>query len=85
MIDLGAISCTLGFHRVVTTREGKTSIPDTTSLPVSTGRGVRTPPVPRTSGAAAQIHAFCYRPGCTFHVIIDTHSGNKFTPPHDGE
>lgn len=66
---LGRLLCSLGLHRVVTTREGKTSTPG------STGRGA-----PRTSGAATHIHAFCYRPGCTFHVIIDTHDGSKIDP-----
>lgn len=67
---LGRFLCSLGLHRVVTTREGKTS------QPTAQGRGA----VPRTSGAATHIHVFCYRPGCTFHTIIDTHSGNKINP-----
>lgn len=51
---LGRLMCALGFHRVVTTREGKSK-----------------------TSAANFIHCFCYRPGCKFHAIIDTHSGRK--------
>jgi hypothetical protein len=63
----GRLACALGFHRVVTTREGKTT------------QGQRGGP--RTTGAAAFIHAYCYRPECEFHVIIDTHSGHKTLNP----
>jgi len=64
---IGRLLCAFGLHRVLTTREGKTTTPST-----SHSRSA-----PRTTGAATHIHAFCYRPGCQFHVIIDTHSGNK--------
>lgn len=63
---IGRLLCALGLHRVVTTREGKTSTPSST-----------TRSAPRVSGAANFIHCFCYRKGCQFHVIIDTHSGEK--------
>jgi hypothetical protein len=67
---IGKLLCSIGLHRVVTTREGKVSNPQ------SSGRGA----VPRVSGAATHIHVFCYRPDCDFHTIIDTHSGNKISP-----
>jgi hypothetical protein len=59
---IGKLLCALGLHRVVTTREGK--------APASSRAN-------RPSGAATYIHCFCYRTGCKFHVIIDTHSGEK--------
>lgn len=59
---IGKLLCALGLHRVVTTREGK--------VPASARAG-------RAAGAATFIHCFCYRTGCQFHVIIDTHSGEK--------
>lgn len=62
----GSLLCRLGLHRVVTTREGKASQPQ------GSGRAVT-----RVSGAATHIHVFCYRPGCKFHTIIDTHSGER--------
>lgn len=65
----GRFLCSLGLHRVVTTREGKPSTPQ------GSGRGAT-----RVSGAAAHIHVFCYRPECRFSTIIDTHSGEKFDP-----
>lgn len=56
---LGRMLCSLGLHRVVTTREGKSK-----------------------TSAASFIHCFCYRPGCNFHEVIDTHTGNKdLLPP----
>ena len=64
---IGRLLCSLGLHKVVTTREGKTTTPVTT----------HSRSAPRTSGAATHIHCFCYRVGCKFHVIIDTHSGEK--------
>lgn len=70
-MDFGQIQCNLGLHRVVTTREGK-----------QTQGGGRTG-APRISGAAQHIHAFCYRPKCNFHVIIDTHDGSKIDPSRD--
>lgn len=27
--------------------------------------------------AASFIHVFCYREGCSFHEVIDTHTGRK--------
>lgn len=59
---IGQLLCVLGLHRVVTTREGK--------VVASARRNV-------ASGAATHIHCFCYRSHCQFHVIIDTHSGEK--------
>jgi hypothetical protein len=59
---IGHLMCLLGLHRVVTTREGK--------VPGSVKRG--TP-----EGAAGYIHCFCHRADCKYHVIIDTHSGEK--------
>lgn len=59
---IGRLMCLLGLHRVVTTREGK--------VPASVKRG-------QPAGAATYIHALCYRAGCHFHVIIDTHNGEK--------
>jgi hypothetical protein len=63
---IGRMLCSFGLHRVVTTREGKQTTP-----------GSSRSATPRTTGAATHIHCFCYRPGCQFHVIIDTHSGEK--------
>lgn len=62
----GRMLCSLGLHRVVTTRDGK---------PAALARANR------PAGAAAFIHCFCYRPDCDFHVIVDTHNGTKVTPP----
>lgn len=59
---IGKLLCSMGLHRVVTTREGK--VPGSVKA--------RAP-----QGAATFIHCFCYRTGCEFHVIIDTHSGEK--------
>jgi hypothetical protein len=62
---LGRLACSLGFHRVVTTREGSEKQPI----------GGSTKATKQT--AANFIHALCYRDGCGFHVIIDTHTGRK--------
>lgn len=62
---LGRLMCALGLHKIVTTREGKTT------------EGGGRSGGPRTTGAAAFIHCHCYRPSCSFHVIVDTHSGRK--------
>jgi hypothetical protein len=62
---LGRLACSMGFHRVVTTREGSEKIPVGGSKSHT------------KTGAAQFIHALCYREGCDFHVIIDTHSGRK--------
>lgn len=59
---IGALLCFLGLHRVVTTREGK--------VPGSVKKAV-------PQGAATHIHCLCYRAGCQFQVIIDTHDGTK--------
>lgn len=66
---LGRLACSLGFHRVVTTREGSEK------KPVG---GAKSHTV---TSAANFIHAFCYRDGCPFHVIIDTHTGAKHHAP----
>lgn len=63
---IGRILCALGLHKIVTTREGKPSTPQ------GSGRATT-----RVSGAATHIHCFCYREKCSYHVIIDTHSGEK--------
>lgn len=70
-MDFGRLLCSLGLHRVVTTREGK-----------QTSGGGRSGS-PRISGAANHIHVFCYRPHCTFRTIIDTHDGAKIDPQRD--
>lgn len=62
---LGRLLCNLGLHKVVTTREGKSPGSTRTNTP---------------AGAAAFIHCHCYRPDCNFHVIVDTHNGNKILP-----
>lgn len=59
---IGRLMCALGLHRVVTTREGK--------VPGSVKRQ-------QPQGAATFIHCLCYRAGCQFQVIIDTHDGTK--------
>lgn len=71
MFDFGRFLCSIGLHRVVTTREGK-----------QTQGGGRSG-APRISGAAQHIHALCYRPHCKFQVIIDTHDGSKIVPQRD--
>jgi hypothetical protein len=63
---IGRLLCAMGLHRVVTTREGKATSP-----------GSSRSSTPRVTGAASHIHGFCYRDGCHFHFIIDTHSGEK--------
>lgn len=59
---IGRLMCALGLHRVVTTREGKVPGSVRSKAP---------------AGAAAFIHCLCYRAGCQFQVIIDTHDGTK--------